>query len=202
VAQTTPQFKQESVTLLVVDDAAHPSHFALKEAAQIASAIPYAAIHVLYLAHKRSFHDLDEMSSSLRSEAVFHAREFGVDDRLVAVHLRAGVPTEEVADVVRDIGATVVIVDAPRRLRRRYIDALHGMIDSPVVVAVPPKVPVPRIEPPCPACVAERDRTKGQSWWCSHHAEHHLHPHHYSYRREHAFAGHDSNVIPTGTSFS
>jgi nucleotide-binding universal stress UspA family protein len=183
--------------MLVVDDAAEPSHVAFEEAARIAQTIPLAGVHILYLSRR---HHTDH--SGLRGESVMRAEALGIRDRLIAVHLRLGDPAAEIIEVARDVGASLVVLSGrPRWLsRKRVVDAIYTELGCPVVLAVgPPNVP--EIEPPCPACVAMRAHTGDRVWWCHAHDHRHPHAHRYSYRREIPLAFHDSNVIPTGIAF-
>ena len=191
-------------TILVVDDARDPMRFAFEESARVALSIPESSIHVLYLARRRdTFHDLEEGASTLGEDASVHAASLGVADRLRAVHLRAGEPAAEIADVARQVGASLVIISGRLRrlLRKRQMNAIHRELGRPVVVAMPPRTVVPEIEPPCPDCTRTREATGGDELWCAVHSHHRLHAHTYGYRREHPLAMHDSNVIPTGIAF-
>ena len=199
MAQVQPTF-----TILVVDDAKDPSHFAFEEGARIVRSVPGGRIGVLYLASRReTIHDLEVVAASLSEETSAKALALGVAERFEAVHVREGDPVMEVAGVARQVGATLVIVSGRLRrlVRKRSIDALHSETGSPVVIAMPPRTVVPEIEPPCPDCVAARERTSGREPWCAEHDHPHLQPHTYGYRRVHPLTAHDSNVIPTGISF-
>jgi nucleotide-binding universal stress UspA family protein len=191
-------------TILVVDDARDPMRFAFEESARLALSIPESSIDVLYLARLRdTLHDLALGASTLGEDATVHAASLGVADRLGTVHFRAGRPADEIADVAKQVGASLVIVSGRLRslVRKRQMDAIHRELGCPVVVAMPPRTIVPEIEPLCPNCTATRERTGGEELWCAAHNQHRLHAHTYGYRREHPLATHDSNVIPTGIAF-
>ena len=170
----------------------------------MAASIPLARIHVLYLARRReTIHDLEASASSLSEEPGFRAASLGVVDRFEAIHLRAGDPVTEVTDVARQVDANLVIVSSRvrRLMRRRRFDALSIELDRPLVVAMPPHVTVPEIEPLCANCVAMREHSHGSQMWCTTHARPHFRAHHYSSMSSHPLSAHDSNVIPTGVDF-
>jgi nucleotide-binding universal stress UspA family protein len=199
--------------ILVVGDASDPMHFAFEESARLALSIPESSVHVLYLAGRSdTLHDLEASASSLGYDTSVRAAELGIADRFDAVHLRAGEPADEIGDVARQVGASLVIVSGRGRLGRKHqMDAIHRELGCPVVVAVPPRTVVPEIEPACADCIAIREnhrreapdqaKTGDRELWCARHDHRHLHAHTYGYRREHPLATHDSNVIPTGIAF-
>jgi endonuclease/exonuclease/phosphatase family metal-dependent hydrolase len=123
------------------------------------------------------------------------------------VHVRAGDdPATEIANVARELDADLVVLGEPERrfgfMRSDSLfEKLHIELACPLVIARPLASPLPEIEPPCPACAMARAQSHGQIWWCAAHRTHRHAAHQYRYRREHALATHDSNVIPTGIGF-
>ncbi len=201
------EFGRRPFTIVVADEATRAGGFAFDEAARVAERIPLSALHAVYLVKRgTSLAQMEQIAASLRADTVGRAAALGLHDRLMAVHVRSGDPAIEIAAVARELRADMVVLgESERRFGSRRSDALfdqlHIELECPVVLARPLPSPLPEIEPACPACELARAQSRGQIWWCASHRTHRHVPHHYSYRREHALAQHDSNVIPTGIDF-
>jgi nucleotide-binding universal stress UspA family protein len=104
-------------------------------------------------------------------------------------HVRLDSPAEGIAQLASDLDADMVVVGTHGRrgLRRVLLGSVaEGVVrlaSSPVLVVRPkqPPLPVPQIEPPCPACVETRSRTGGQELWCEQHRQRHGARHTYHY---------------------
>jgi nucleotide-binding universal stress UspA family protein len=201
------EFGRRPFTIVVADEATRAGGFAFDEAARVAERIPLSALHAVYLVKRgTSLAQMEQIAASLRADTVGRAAALGLHDRLMAVHVRSGDPATEIAAVARELGADMVVLgESERRFGARrtnaIFDRLHIELECPVVLAKALPSPQPEIEPPCPACALARVQSHGQIWWCAAHRTHRHAAHHYSYRREHALAQHDSNVIPTGIAF-
>jgi hypothetical protein len=124
-------------------------------------------------------------------------------------HVRQGVPAQEIAQLAADAHADMILVGTRNRPQSLIVGSTASRVmaraQCPVFVAGPrPEVEpshVIVIEPPCPDCVATRQATRGNQWWCIRHSEHHHlhHRHSYSYASDWSFAEHDSAVSPTGS---
>jgi hypothetical protein len=86
---------------------------------------------------------------------------------------------EQLAALADEIDARLVVVGTHgRRGFRRVVlgsvaEKTVRLAPCPVLVARPLVEPttagVPLVEPPCPECVATRERTQGAEWWCAAH---------------------------------
>ncbi|MET0791163.1 MAG: universal stress protein [Polyangiaceae bacterium] len=105
-------------------------------------------------------------------------------------HLRLEAPAEELAQIAADLEADLVVVGTHgRRGIARLVlgsvaEAVVRLAPCPVLVVRPKALPEvgPRIEPPCPACVAARRASGGAQYWCEQHRERHGQRHTYNQR--------------------
>jgi nucleotide-binding universal stress UspA family protein len=111
-----------------------------------------------------------------------------IPQRLVA-HLRYDSPSEQIAELARDLEAHLVIVGThgrrglTRMLLGSTAEAVVRLAPCPVLVVRPREEShVPRIEPPCEHCVRTRIATGGQRNWCRQHSERHAPRHTYHQR--------------------
>lgn len=108
----------------------------------------------------------------------------------VRSHIRVDAPAAEIAQLATDLEAKMVIVGTHGRrgLKRFFLGSVAErvvrMAHCAVLVVRPNEDPeeTPRIEPPCPRCVAERKRTDGKEFWCEQHRERHGQRHTYHYQ--------------------
>ncbi len=193
-------------TVLVADDATRAAGQAFDEAARLAARIPFSALHAAYVVSGgTSLATLEQMAPSLRADTIGRAAALGVNDRLLAVYLRAGDPVVAISELISEIGADVVMTTTPNRrglMGRDVVDRLHAELQCPLVTVSPLLHAVPEIEPICAACAATRARTHGESLWCRTHSTHRIRAHGWSYQRDLPLASHDSEFVPTGTSFA
>jgi nucleotide-binding universal stress UspA family protein len=188
------------------------SAYALDKTARIAMRIPASEMHLLYvLEPMTSVEDTNEAVGCLQRYVAEKATELGgLAQQSVGIHVRRGEPGHEIGQFANDVSADLVVVGTRRRphLRQLFVGstAEHVMANAscPVFVAGPRPAPKPShaivIDPPCADCVQMRETTRGQTWWCTRHAQnHHLHAHHgYSYQSTLPFESHDSAVSLTG----
>jgi nucleotide-binding universal stress UspA family protein len=104
----------------------------------------------------------------------------------VVCHIRLDAPSEEIAQLAADLEADLVVVGTHGRrgLGRLILGSVaEGVVRAapcPVFVVRPKRVvEMPRIEPPCPECVKERQATNGAELWCAQHRERHGQRHTY-----------------------
>jgi Universal stress protein family len=169
-------------------------------------------MHLLHvLAADANSDRIRETAGSLERYVSAKAKQLGgLARHSVGMHVLCGEPGHEIAQLASDVNADIIVVGTHRHTHLKQLllgsTAEHAMATAqcPVFVAGPRPMPKPShvivIEPPCPDCVRKRQETRGASWWCARHSEHHHlhHRRHYSYQSELPFASHDSEVIPTG----
>jgi nucleotide-binding universal stress UspA family protein len=108
----------------------------------------------------------------------------------VFTHVRFDSVADEVAQLAADLEADLVIVGThgrrglSRMLLGSSAEATVRLAPCPVLVMRPKAVPEspPRIEPPCPDCVAARRASGGTEMWCERHRERHGQRHTYFQR--------------------
>jgi nucleotide-binding universal stress UspA family protein len=192
-------------TVLVADEATHAVSQAFDEAARLASRIPLAGLHVVYIAPGGlTLSRLEEMAPGLREKTLERAAALGVAERMLAVHVRAcDAPAAAIAKLARELVVDLVVTREPSRrglLSRDVVETLRTELSCPLVT-VAPFSRAPEVEPLCQACAAIRERTNGKTLWCSDHANRRIRAHGWSYQRDIPLATHDSEFIPTGISF-
>jgi nucleotide-binding universal stress UspA family protein len=130
---------------------------------------------------------LDEESARLRryvEDQVAQASQGSTPPNvtLVISHLAQGSPAEELVQLASDLEADLVVVGTHgRRGVKRFIlgsiaERTVRLATCPVLVERPKataKDEAPRIEPPCPACLAKRRESEGRELWCTQHRERH-----------------------------
>lgn len=198
--------KPERFLLAVGASFSAPSDVAVDQAVRLALRIPGCELHLIRAVGASTVDErLEELAERLEQFAREIAAAVGGQLRHVAVHIRIGRPSRVILDVVRELDADLVVLGARRaRLRRASTVTRRVMANARCPVFVATTMPAetrstePEIEPPCPDCVATRQRSRGERWWCARHAEHHLHGHAYRYHRELPLRMHDSATVPTG----
>jgi nucleotide-binding universal stress UspA family protein len=182
--------------------------YALDQAARIALRIPNCQLHVIYVAASGASADSLGLLRHYVTEKL--ALFDGSSALSVATYVRAGEPFREIASFASELTADLVVLGTHKAPHLRSlvvgstVERVMAQASCPVLVAGPkPKAPEAQvivIEAPCPDCVQTRLATRGRSWWCQRHSEHHAalrHHHLYSYTGP-AFEEHDSEVTATG----
>ena len=186
--------------------------YALRQAGQVAHAVPHSEIHLVHV-------DKNELNEDRRKQLLGQLRLFvneeapslgGLAGVALGIHLRSGEPVREILQLASDVSATMIIIGAhkgPHLKNWLASSVAHRLIEGsacPVLVAGPrpiEKRPEPAVEPPCPDCVRKRAESNRAVWWCERHSNHAAKAHTFSYQREIPFVSHDSEVIPTGIDF-
>ncbi|MDF3065608.1 MAG: hypothetical protein K0R38_1209 [Polyangiaceae bacterium] len=122
--------------------------------------------------------------------ARFSAQNPGKRISRVFTHVRFDSVADEVAQLAADLEADLVVVGThgrrglSRMLLGSSAEATVRLAPCPVLVVRPKAVPdsPPRIEPPCPDCVAARRASGGTEMWCERHRERHGQRHTYFQR--------------------
>ena len=121
----------------------------------------------------------------------FRSEHAGVKTLSPTVHVRLGSIAGQIAGLATEIRADLVIVGShgTRGFRRFMMGSVaeHTMRLAPCpVLVVRPKDfsamdGLPQIDPPCPFCVKEREKTNGAEWWCTGHRDAPTSAHTYSF---------------------
>lgn len=106
-------------------------------------------------------------------------------------HVRVGQIAEQLASLAMEIAADLVVIGTHgRRGMQRFMmgsvaEKTVRLAPCPVLVVRPKDMRgmlgLPAILPPCPACVAARERSGGATWWCDVHVSTPEEPHTYSH---------------------
>ena len=104
----------------------------------------------------------------------------------LTTHVRLAAPAEAIAQLASDIEADLVVVGTHGRrgLARLLGSVAEGVVrlaPCPVLVVRPLGTAIPKIEPPCPACLEARQATDGKEFWCAQHRGHHERAHTYHF---------------------
>jgi nucleotide-binding universal stress UspA family protein len=183
--------------------------YALDQALRVARRIPGSQLHAVHVsADDAKPETLGLLRHYVEAKAIALG---GCEAQSMAVHVRKGEPGQEIAQLATDLGADLIVVGTHKAPHLKSLlvgtTAEHVMTSAPCPVVVagpqphPEKPHVITIEPPCPDCVEARVQSRGKSWWCARHAEHHpvlTHHHLYSYHPELPFEEHDEEVSATG----
>ena len=102
----------------------------------------------------------------------------------IAGHLATGEPWRTVVQIASDLGADLVVVGTSGRtgLARFALGSVAERVvrhaSCPVLVVRPKEHHANaevHIEPPCPDCLAVREKTARATLWCERHSAHHAH---------------------------
>jgi nucleotide-binding universal stress UspA family protein len=183
--------------------------YALDQAMRIGTRVSGSQLHVLHVSTddvKRETLGLLRLYVSEKASALSGPRA-----QTIAVHVKKGDAAHEIAQLATDLSADLIVVGTHKmpHLKNLFVgstaERVMASATCPVVVAGPRPHPHPShvivIEPACPDCVKARFETRGASWWCARHSEHHSvlqHHHLYSYSSGLPFSEHDNEVSATG----
>ena len=179
---------------------------ALSEALALASLNKVAALHVIGVLEQPrvigrvtqagvSFQAAEEAQKEIAEIVHAATRELDTDLFKLFVHARIGDPTKEILGLAHEIGADLIVVGTHGRrgIQRMLMGSVAEKIvryaSCPVLVMRPTEG-APAInaefqpEPPCPACIEQRNASNGATWWCNVHAEESTNPHPYHFSGE------------------
>jgi nucleotide-binding universal stress UspA family protein len=205
------QAKPPRFTLVVANDFSVASGYAFDQAARVARKIPGSDLHVVHVVEGETS---DAQTKQLANQLRLYLEEKvkalgGLEGQAVGLHVRAGHAAREVAQLAKDVGADLIVVGAHKGPHLKSLvvgsTAERLLLAAPCPVFVAGPMPAaadtahdPAIEPPCPDCLAARNKSGGSEWWCARHAKHHAQAHSYSFVRELPFRTTDAAVNPTG----
>jgi len=174
--------------IVVGYDAAPLSELALREAAALAAERPETDIHVLSVVDQ-----IDERNApylEARAAEALDAVEAGEGPRVIP-HVLTGDVAREIVRMAEDVEADLIIVGTHGRrgIRRLLLGSVAEHVtrwaSCPVLVMRPRHYeahPELEPEPACPDCVAVRETTGGDTWWCEVHDRPYEPAHRYSYQ--------------------
>ena len=192
----------KSYIVVVGVDHSEASRLALREAFQIGARRLPSEVHVLnvqtaILPYPYPFPKLQASAAQVWSRLLRRLQHFVADELAafqesqrrsgdrpfghVLSHLRSNSPGQQIAQLASDLEADLVVVGThgrggiARLLMGSTAHAVVTLSPCPVLVVREKNLlpPGPGVEPPCPQCLAERNRTNGDQLWCDQHREHH-----------------------------
>jgi nucleotide-binding universal stress UspA family protein len=105
----------------------------------------------------------------------------------IFLHLAAGKPDVEIAQLATDLGADLIVVGTrgrtgiDRLVNGSVAENLLRLAPCPVLVFRPKSVPAwEQIDPPCPDCLEVQRNTNRAQLWCDRHSQHHPRAHTYT----------------------
>ena len=108
-------------------------------------------------------------------------------------HIAVGDPADSIVKLAEELRVSMIVVGTSRKkgVERLLLGSTAERVvrraGCPVLVSRPLEPsPEDAIEPPCPACVEERERTGGAEVWCAAHRQQHDRRHTYHYRDKNA----------------
>ncbi|MEB2313602.1 MAG: universal stress protein [Sorangiineae bacterium] len=201
--------KSGPYTIVVGLDFSDTGALALERAFDLANREPNADLHAVYVASAYGPMLRLELPDDVRTVSIEEASDYlqkYVEGKLdqfqasaptrferVVTHVRVGPPADEIAQLAADLDAELVVVGTHgRRGVRRLLlgsvaEGVMRLSHCPVFVVRPKDhfgielAAAPDIEPPCPRCVAERQRTNGRELWCDEHRQRRGRRHTYHY---------------------
>lgn len=172
--------------------------WALLEGIRLASGRSSGELHIVHAVDQRQYSVADDAMRALDA-GLDHASDvirmrlerLWPDERggRVIAHLRAGRPSHTILQVAVDIDADIVVVGSHhgsgtrKTLSRSVVSKVLRDAHCPVLVALPKNyaadTPSIRVAPICQDCIAIREQTDAQTYWCERHGrdypKHHIH---------------------------
>src|SRR5450432_3038610 len=122
---------------------------------------------------------LDDAGLALRKHvastvSAFQSRTGRTPFARLVTHIRMDEPGLEIAQLAADVAADLVVIGThdrrgvPRLLLGSVAEVVARVAPCPVLIVRPKALPAPApvIEPPCPRCVAAREASQGEQFWC------------------------------------
>jgi nucleotide-binding universal stress UspA family protein len=208
---TTTSPNTAPFTVVVGNDFTPASGYAFDQAARVARRVPGSDLHVVHVVDaKVTAEQAKQLATDLRLYLEDKVKALGgLEGQAVGIHVRAGQPAREIAQLAKDVSADLIVLGTHEgpHLKQLVLGSVAErlLVASPCPVFIAGPMPAarddahePAILPPCPDCVQARVKSAGHDWWCARHSEHHARAHSYSFHRQLPFRTHDSSVSPTG----
>lgn len=120
---------------------------------------------------RRALAELEALASRVAADVVPRDRR---DELRIQLHVRRGVPEEQIALLADETNADLIIVGRFRHERDAVADRVLHLASSPVLV-VNPAPDRSAAARQCPACVRVRAESHGEQWFCDRHHQPHVH---------------------------
>jgi nucleotide-binding universal stress UspA family protein len=171
---------------------------ALQEAVRIAQRTAHAELHVVHVCGPSLAAELsgESLGIALQRERAPGKLRALVEHACagasfqVGLHVRFGIPVDEVLQAAGDLDADVIVLGTHQRtgIERLVIGSVAERVmraaHCPVLVAIPKtydrQAAANAIEPPCLECVARRKAEHDSQLWCERHSRTRSRPHVYT----------------------
>jgi nucleotide-binding universal stress UspA family protein len=196
-----PSVKNDRFVVLAALDASEAAHEIVRVAANLARGVAGGELHLVQVIDNLpppatlvpappglGLTPAEVVADARKRIEALAAEARGQFPGKLSTHVAAGSPWKQILQVAIDVQADVVVVGTHGRagVRRLVVGSVAETVvrkaSCPVLVVrekdyhalVPPE-----IEPACPECVAEQQRSGGVHLWCSRHGERHPRAHLY-----------------------
>ena len=165
--------RQRRYRIVVGIDLTEYSEIVLEHALDQAARHDAPELHFLHVKEqrKRSAEELKQRLSSLVFPALQTFNQYGTNWR-ARLHVRSGKPDEQIASLAADVRADLIVIGQfglhnPReKLKTLPSRVLANAVCPTLVVGMPQAADT---SPQCPYCVAVREDTEGERWFCDMH---------------------------------
>ncbi len=179
-------------TIVAAIDMSEFSDAVISRAFDVAARQGGAAVHFVSVVptgrgflHRTTDHsgELEELQGRLREQVAMVGSAFADavapedEDRWrIGIHVRAGVPVEEIVDVVDEAEADLVLLGrhgwngAKRRFLGSVSERVARAVHCSVMLVQPADYAAHEDTPICEACASTRRETGGERWFCETHA--------------------------------
>jgi nucleotide-binding universal stress UspA family protein len=186
-------------TIIVGYDFSDIAELALARAVRMARRNGPAALHVVTaldagIGNRVTYEDAEKTREGVVAKVAAMVESEQPNAFTLFVHARIGAPSDEILALAAEAKADVIVVGTHGRtgVQRLLLGSVAEKVlrhaPCPVMVVRPKRyeeeAEAPSLEPACPRCVARREETDGEAWWCDEHAKPYVKPHRYDYRRQ------------------
>jgi nucleotide-binding universal stress UspA family protein len=162
---TLPRFR-----MVVALDGSEYAEIVLEHALDQASRHDRPDLHILRVVD--DVRDADTVKQALAGIVLEGLETFreGRPDWRTRLHVRVGRPVDEIVDLANEVAADLVVIGryGHRWLRRSAADKVVAAAPCPTLVVGLTQHGI-EAEPQCPACVAAREASDGERWFCADH---------------------------------
>lgn len=177
------------ITVLAAIDFSEASNLVVEHALAMARQMNARELHFLHVRLLPPPEDTQGRRSEFEEWLDARLRNTGAQDPALKVvaHEAFGDAADVIVEMAGELLASAVVVGTHGRkgLQRMVMGSVAERVvrnaGCPVLVTRPlmHQQTIPRIEPPCPQCVARRAETHGEHLWCEQHSEKHGRRHTY-----------------------
>lgn len=158
--------------IVIALDASEYSEIVLEHALDQAARHDAPDLHVITVV-KNVDDDLDDVKNRLARSVIEGLDTFrgGRPDWRTRIHVRAGKPAEEIANLAGEVKARLLVIGryGTHHWFRSVADRVLEMVSCPTLVVGLTGRELESQEQ-CPACVKLREDSDGESWFCAEHA--------------------------------